>query len=166
MPDSKKYILDQSTAEKKLKRLSLEIMENNPGISEVILAGISGSGLVIASHIKDYLSEWKDVQVKLITITLDKKNPGDVTLSENMDFNNKVIIVADDVSSSGRTLLYAMKPFLAYRPASIQALILVERMHNDFPVHPDYVGLAIATTLQERITVETDNGNVTGAYLN
>jgi pyrimidine operon attenuation protein / uracil phosphoribosyltransferase len=42
---------------------------------------------------------------------------------------------------------------------------LVERMHNTFPIKPDYVGLSIATTLQDHIQVEVNEGEVDGAYL-
>jgi pyrimidine operon attenuation protein/uracil phosphoribosyltransferase len=96
---------------------------------------------------------------------LDKKEPKEVTVSRAMDFTGKVIIVVDDVANSGRTLLYAMKPFLDFLPKKIQALVLVARSHNSFPVHPDYVGLSIATTLQEHIYVEVGKGKVLGAYM-
>jgi pyrimidine operon attenuation protein/uracil phosphoribosyltransferase len=61
--------------------------------------------------------------------------------------------------------LYATKPFLEYQPKKIQTLVLVGRSHNSFPVHPDYVGLTLATTLQEHIYVEVSEDKVLGAYL-
>ena len=86
-------------------------------------------------------------------------------LSKSFDFNDKVIIVIDDVANSGKTLLYSLKPFLAYHPKKIQSLVLVERSHNSFPVRSDYVGLSIATTLQEHIYVEVGGDTVLGAYM-
>jgi pyrimidine operon attenuation protein/uracil phosphoribosyltransferase len=165
MAAEKNYILDQATAEKKLRRMALEILEDNPDSTEIILAGIRGSGTVIARRIQAHLAEFSPVKVQMLTISLDKRNPTDVTLSENTDCNNKLIIVTDDVANSGRTLLFALKPFLAFHPARIQVLVLIQRTHNDFPVHPDYVGIPIATTLQEHICVETEGDTVTGAYL-
>jgi pyrimidine operon attenuation protein/uracil phosphoribosyltransferase len=76
-----------------------------------------------------------------------------------------VIIIIDDVANSGRTVLYALKPFLDFYPKKIQTLVLVERRHNSFPVRPDYIGLSVATTLQEHIFVEVDSEKVLGAYL-
>jgi pyrimidine operon attenuation protein/uracil phosphoribosyltransferase len=38
-------------------------------------------------------------------------------------------------------------------------------MHKQFPVKADFVGLSVATTLQEHIQVEVAEGAVTGAYL-
>lgn len=165
MTKSKKYILDRPTAEKKLRRMALEILENNHDEKEIILAGIRESGSVVARTIQKMIAEIATVKTQLLTITLDKRTPQDIELSQSFDFNNKVIIIIDDVANSGKTLLYALKPFLDYQPKKIQALVLVERSHNSFPVHSDYVGLSLATTLQEHIFVEVKDENIVGAYL-
>ena len=44
-------------------------------------------------------------------------------------------------------------------------IVLVERTHKTFPVQPDYVGLSVATTLEEHIYVELTDTEITGAYL-
>ncbi|MDP4261995.1 MAG: phosphoribosyltransferase family protein [Bacteroidota bacterium] len=163
--DAKKYILDQSVAEKKLRRMALEIIEDNLDEKSIILAGIRESGSVVAKCIQQILAETSSLQTELIGISLDKRDPKEVTLNRTMDFNDRVIIIADDVANSGKTLLYALKPFLDFQPKKIQALVLVGRSHNSFPVHPDYVGLSIATTLQEHIYVEVSQDKVLGAYL-
>ena len=56
-------------------------------------------------------------------------------------------------------------PFSDLNPKKIQTLVLVERSHNTFPVKPDYVGLSVATTIQEHIYVEVDKNQVKGAWL-
>jgi pyrimidine operon attenuation protein/uracil phosphoribosyltransferase len=165
MPSTKKYILDQATAEKKMRRMALEIIENNIDETGVILAGVRESGTVVARHMQELLGEISAVKTELISITLDKREPKEVILSKEMDFTNKVIILVDDVANSGKTLLYALKPFLAFHPKKIQMLVLVERSHNSFPVHPDYVGLSVSTTLQEHIYVEVEDGKIAGTYL-
>jgi pyrimidine operon attenuation protein/uracil phosphoribosyltransferase len=165
MSDKKNYILDQITAEKKMRRMALEILEDNFEEKELVLAGIRNSGSVVAKNIQKMLTELSHFKIDLISISLDKKTPRAVTLSDQVDVNNKVIIVTDDVANSGRTLLYALKPFLEFQPKKIQTLVLVGRSHNSFPVHPDYVGLTIATTLQEHIYVEVIGDKVVGAYM-
>ena len=75
------------------------------------------------------------------------------------------MILVDDVSNSGRTLLYALKPLLDVHPRRIQTLVLVERMHKLFPVKPDYVGLSVATASQDYIRVEIEEGEIIGAYV-
>ena len=165
MTTEKKYILSKEVVEKKLRRMAFEILENNIDEKEIIFAGIRESGSVVAKVIRQMLAEISSIKTELITITLDKKEPTDVSLSRSIDLNGKVIILIDDVSNSGKTLLYALKPFIEFHPKKIQTLVLVERTHTSFPVRPDYVGLSIATTLQEHIFVEVKGEVVTGAYL-
>jgi pyrimidine operon attenuation protein / uracil phosphoribosyltransferase len=163
----KNYILTQQVAEKKLRRMAYEILENNAGEQQLILAGIRDSGSVIARVIQKQLQEIAGglLTTRLITISLDKRNPGPVTLSETLSFDDQVIIVIDDVANSGKTLLYAMKPFLEFHPRKIESLVLVERSHKAFPIQPDYTGLSLATTLQEHIYVDVEGDQVRGAWL-
>lgn len=163
----KNYILTQPVAEKKLRRMAFEILENNADEKLLILAGIKDSGTVIARNIQRHLKEIAGdrLQTRLIEISLDKKRPGPVTLSETLSFDDQVIIIIDDVAMSGKTLLYAMKPFLEFHPRKIESLVLVERSYKAFPVEPDYKGLSLSTTLQEHIYVEVDGEGVKGAWL-
>ena len=161
----KNYILSPEVAAKKLRRMAFEILENNYGETEFILAGIRENGTAIAHIIQDLLREISGLNTELITVSLNKKDPGEVTLSRRSDMSNQVIILIDDVCNSGKTLLYTIKPFLDLHPKKIQTLVLVERSHNTFPVKPDYVGLSVATTLQEHIYVEVANGRVHGVWL-
>ena len=163
---SKNYILDQSVAEKKLRRMALEILENNGDEKELLIVGIDENGSVIARNIRELIGELSpSIKTEFLTISLDKRTPREIKLSHQMDFNGKSIIVVDDVANSGKTLLYALKPFLDFQPRKIQILVLVERSHNSFPVRPDYVGISISTTLQEHIFVEVNETRVLGAYL-
>jgi len=147
--------------------MAYEILENNAGEQQLILAGIRDSGSVIARNIQRHLQDIAGdrLSIRLISIGLDKKKPGPVTLSESLPFDDQVIIIIDDVAMSGKTLLYAMKPFLDFHPRKIESLVLVERTHKAFPVQPDYKGLSLSTTLQEHIYVEVDGDAVKGAWL-
>ena len=162
---SKNYILTGEVAAKKLRRMALEILENNADEQAIILAGIKDNGSVIAKCIQKILSEISSIQTELIHISLDKKTPKNIDVEPVLDFNNKVVVLVDDVSNSGKTMTYALKPFLQSHPKKIQTLVLVERKHNAFPVQPDYVGLSIATTLQEHIYVEVAGDDVKGAWM-
>jgi pyrimidine operon attenuation protein/uracil phosphoribosyltransferase len=159
------YILTQEASNRKMLRMAYEILENNYDEDELILAGIRESGSVIARNVQGLLKGIKNVSTELIMITLDKKFPEEVILNKSLSFENKVVILIDDVSNSGKTLLYALKPFLLSHPRKIQTLVLVERTHKAFPIKPDYVGLSVATTLQEHIYVEVQGDEVKGAWL-
>ena len=162
---TRKYILDENTVAKKLERMALEIIENNLEEPELILIGIRDHGSVIAKAIQEHLQKLSSVQTKLLHLSLDKKHPGKIEINEEVDFTGKAIILIDDVTNSGKTMLYALQPLLPFYPKEIQTLALVERSHKAFPIHTDYVGISLATTLQDHIYVEVDGDRVTGAYI-
>ncbi|MCA6451525.1 MAG: phosphoribosyltransferase [Chitinophagaceae bacterium] len=163
---AKNYILNREAAEQKLHRMTLELAESLNGDTEpVVLIGIRNSGTVIAEKVAGLLKNYVSNEIKVVSLTMDKKHPVEITLDEQISLNNLHVVITDDVTNSGRTLLYALKPLLDYFPKSIQTLVLVERMHKLFPINPDYVGLSVATTLQEHIQVEVENGVLTGAYI-
>jgi pyrimidine operon attenuation protein/uracil phosphoribosyltransferase len=165
MSNSKNYILSKEVTHKKIRRIAYEILENNIDEQEIILAGIMDNGAVLAKIIQKNLEEISALKIELITLRLDKKNPKEVLVDPAIDFNDKVIIIIDDVSNSGKTLSYALKPFLEFHPKKIRTLVLVERSHTSFPVRPDYVGLSVATTIQEHIFVEVKGEELIGAYM-
>ena len=65
-----------------------------------------------------------------IEIDIDKKNPKNISIPKENNFDDAVIIITDDVANSGKTLLYALKPFLEFYPKKIQVLVLVERSYK------------------------------------
>ncbi len=159
-------ILTRDVAQKKMERMALEIREQLSDDGEpLVLIGIKENGFIIAQIMFDLLAPANHREIKIIACTLNKKQPAAVEFSEDISYDNKNIILVDDVANSGRTLLYALKPLLEFYPRRIQTLCLVERMHKAFPIKPDYVGLSVATTLQDHIQVEVEDGKVTGAYL-
>jgi len=158
-------ILNASSAQKKLRRMALEIAERNESIDEIIIIGIKENGIFIARKIEEYLQPVFSGNIKTIALSLNKKNPDEVILSEEVSLNNKLILLVDDVANSGRTMLYALKPLLQQHPSQIQTLALVERTHKLFPVALNYVGLSVSTTEEENIVVTVEDGEVSGAYL-
>lgn len=162
---ARNYILDQETANRKLTRMAYEVMENNSEENRLIIAGIRENGTVIARNIERILKEISSMELLFVTVTLNKKQPGEIEVQPAMNWDDSTILLIDDVANSGRTMLYALKPFLHAHPRSIQTLALVERSHTAFPVRPDYVGLSVATTLQEHIFVEVEGDRVKGAWL-
>jgi pyrimidine operon attenuation protein / uracil phosphoribosyltransferase len=158
-------ILSADIINRKIRRMALQVAESNTEEDAIIVAGIAGNGAVLAQKLVKELKEVSPMAVQLLTIRINKKEPTNALLEAGTDFSNKVILIVDDVANSGRTMLYALKPFLTFLPKKIQTLVLVERSHKLFAVQPDYVGLSVATTLQEHITVETEGEEITGAWL-
>jgi pyrimidine operon attenuation protein/uracil phosphoribosyltransferase len=165
--NDKKILLNKEVAEQKLHRMALEVAEQLTGDeAELVLIGVRNSGMVVAEHIGALLKEYISGQMQVISVSFDKHEPKEIMFSKEIDFNGKNILVIDDVSNSGKTLLYTMKPLLSFSPKRIQTLVLVERMHKLFPIKPDYVGMSVATTSEDYITVEVQDSEIIGAYVN
>lgn len=163
--EQEKQILTAEVAAKKLRRMALQVVEDNYNATQLVLIGIKAHGTVIAEKISHYIREVFSGEVIVLELSMDKKHPDAITLNTAFDFNDKTIILIDDVANSGRTMLYALKPMLEKFPKKIQTLALVERTHKSFPVDVDYVGLSVSTTTAEHIVVEVENGEVLGAWM-
>ena len=164
--EQRKQIMTAEVANKKLRRMALQVVEQNYNEAQLILIGIKTSGTAIAEKISQYLKEVFSGEVVILELSMDKKNPLNISIEPSIDLNDKIIILIDDVANSGRTMLYALKPLLNQLPKKIQTLALVERTHKSFPVDVDYVGFSVSTTLDEHILVEVAEGEVMGAWLN
>ncbi len=163
--ENKRYILSAEAASKKLQRMALEVVEQNYTTNELVLIGIKNSGSVIAQKISTCLRDFFKGDITVLELTMDKRNPGPVSLNKQMDFNGKTIILIDDVANSGRTMLYALRPLLEQLPHKIQTLALVGRTHKAFPIEVDYIGLSVSTTTDEHIYVEVEGDEILGAWM-
>ncbi len=152
---------DQTT--QKIKRLALEIMEQNFHEQEIILVGINKSGTQLAQRLLTQMKPMAEGEIQLTSVHLNPANPMEEEVYTDLSpdsFDQKVIIVVDDVANTGRTLHYSMKPFLAVLPKKIEVAVLVDRQHKLFPIATDYVGIALATTLQENIEVRFEEEEI------
>jgi len=165
MSQSRNCVLDRETINRKIRRMALQVAEENAGEERLCVAGINGNGEVVAAALVAALKQVSAIDTEIITVKLNKKAPQDARVPEGVVVKDRVVILVDDVANTGRTMLYALRPFLDGGPARIQTMVLVERSHKLFPVQTDYAGLSIATTLQDHITVETEGSEITGAWL-
>lgn len=161
----KNYIFDAEKAMMKMKRMAYEILENNQADDQLVFAGIQGNGSIIADLMANLVQEISGRKIERVSIDLNKQHPMNVVVSPSIDVNDKVVIIIDDVTNSGKTISYGLKPFLEHHPKKIQTLVLVERSYTKFPVRADYVGHSLSTFLNEHIFVEVKNNIVTGAYV-
>jgi pyrimidine operon attenuation protein/uracil phosphoribosyltransferase len=162
---TKNCILNKQAITQKMKRMALEVAEQNLDETELIIAGINGNGEIVAKTLAAELAKVHPFQIQTITIHINKKQPLEISIKDSIDFNNKSVIIVDDVANTGKIIMYALKPFLNFYPKKIQTFVLVERSHKLFPIQNDYTGLSVTTTLQEHIAVETQGDEITGAWL-
>ena len=164
---TKSKILNIQEINQKLKRLAWQVYEKNSAEKEVIIVGISERGLILAKKLVEHIKKISNIKTKISHLELDKDNPYNKEVSLDLiekEYDNKVVIIVDDVLNSGKTLMYAAKHFLTTRLISLSILVLVDRNHNRYPIKADYIGLSLATTLQEYINVDL-KGADKGVYL-
>ena len=160
-------ILNHQQIEQKINRIAHEIYEYNFEEHEIVIAGIADRGYILAKKINEVLLKISPLKTKLLEIKIDKSNLKieDTLLNvKREELKNKVVMLVDDVLNTGKTMIFALHPFLKYDIKKIATIVLVDRNHNLFPVRADYVGLSLATTLKEHISVEFMEGN-DAAYL-
>ena len=149
-------LLNTAAIKAKLKRMAIEIAENNFNEKEIVLLGIIDRGVFIAEYLMNELKQENGLQIYIGTIQLNKQEPLKNTIELKCDvaLENKTVIVIDDVANSGKTLLYALKPLMEKDLKKLQVAVLVDRQHKRFPITPDFIGISVSTTLQEMIYVK------------
>ncbi|MFD2890777.1 phosphoribosyltransferase domain-containing protein [Flavobacterium chuncheonense] len=159
-------ILNHQEIEHKIKRISYQIFETFVDEKEVIIAGIANSGYTFAEKIAAELNKISDLKVTLCEVHINKQNPQEtITTSLNPEeYQNKGLVLVDDVLNSGTTLIYGVKHFLDVPLSKFKTAVLVDRNHKKYPVKADFKGLSLSTSLQEHIQVVFE-ANSSYAYL-
>lgn len=154
-------ILDHKAIEHKTRRIAYQIYESNVAENEVILAGIADNGYKFAERLSQLLSEIAPFKTTLCKVTMDKKNPlGTVQTSLDATlYENKSVVLIDDVLNSGTTLVYGVKHFLDVPLKQFKTAVLVNRNHKKFPVKADFKGISLSTSLNESVKVSFRKGN-------
>ena len=164
----KSLILDKAALKQKIVRLAYEIVEDQFEEKEICLVGVLQGGFQIAKLLKKEIQKIKGIPVSISSIKVHKENPlvSPTELSEEISYyNGKAVIIVDDVANSGRTIFYAFQQFLNIIPKTVKVAVLVDRKHKKFPVHCDYVGTSLGTTIKEHIEVIFSGSQVEAAYL-
>lgn len=160
-------ILTHTEIEHKTRRIAYQIYETFVDEDTVVLAGITSNGYVFAQKIANVLEEISSLKIVLCEVFIDKSKPnGPITTSiSQKDYENKGLVLVDDVLNSGTTLVYGVKHFLEVPLSKFKTAVLVDRNHKKYPVKADFKGISLSTSLQEHVQVVFDT---TGdyAYLN
>jgi len=149
-----------------IERLAHQILENHAESKELILIGISGRGIDLRDRISDILAGIGKVKLQKGEIQLNKLEPLKMDILMDLELSalkDKEIVLIDDVLNSGKTLVHCMAHLLKADVKSIRTVVLVDRIHRNFPIKADYVGMSLSTTIQERVEVEL--GKEDYAYL-
>ncbi|REH48801.1 pyrimidine operon attenuation protein/uracil phosphoribosyltransferase [Tenacibaculum gallaicum] len=166
MTDVNNIILNNTQVEQKIRRIAFQIYESNSNETEIIIAGIADNGYFLAEKISTVLSEVSPIKITLCKVSIDKRNPiSPITTSiNNKEYQNKALVLVDDVLNSGTTLIYGVKHFLEVPLKRFKTAVLVNRNHKKYPVKADFKGISLSTSIKEHVVVEFKT-NETIAYL-
>ena len=159
-------ILDKKQIEDKIKRISYEIYEENFDDESILICGIEKNGSTIAKEVIKELESICNIKIEFISVALNKKKPLNTVeiKSKKSTIKDKSIILIDDVSNTGRTLIYVLNELTKFEPKKINTAILVNRDHSLFPIKINFVGLSLSTSINNHIEVIL-NKDDNGAYL-
>lgn len=162
--ESRTLLLDEKQVLQRVNRLAYQIYEDNSSEAEIVLAGIAKSGYLLCERIASALQKISPLKVILAEVVIDKHSQESKEVKVSLpkaQLKGKVIILIDDVLNSGKTMMFALKPFLDAEIKKIRTVVLINRNHKRFPVAADFTGLSLSTTLKEHISVEFENGKTT-----
>lgn len=159
-------ILTQQQIQQITKRIAYQIYETFVDETEIVIVGIANSGYTFAQKISDEVSKISDIKVVLGKVEVNKQNPLQEIKTDLLkaDYENKAIVLVDDVMNSGATLVYGVKYFLEVPLKKFKTAVLIDRSHKKYPVKADFKGISLSTSSLEHIQV-VFNENEEYAYL-
>tara|TARA_A100001388_G_scaffold275031_1_gene259765 strand:- start:1346 stop:1837 length:492 start_codon:yes stop_codon:yes gene_type:complete len=157
----KKQVLDFEKISRICGRLAYQILENNINEDEILLVGIKEKGYEIAKIIEQKLNDITSNKVHLKSITIDKKNPNQISeIDINFNLLPKSVYLVDDVLNTGKTLMFAVNSLLKYDFNLIKTLVLIDRNHKRFPIKVDFKGISLSTNLDDTVKLISENKNL------
>ena len=169
-------IMDAPAIQRALRRIAHEIIERNPDLGSIVLAGIPSRGNEIARRIAEFIKSIETVEVGtgIIDVAMHRDDVGTradlpmVRASQlPLPLEGRTVIIVDDVLYTGRTVRAAMDAISSFgRPARIQLAALIDRGHRELPIRADYVGKNLPTGANEKVRVQIGSkGEEDGVWL-
>ncbi|MBD29381.1 MAG: bifunctional pyr operon transcriptional regulator/uracil phosphoribosyltransferase [Acidimicrobiaceae bacterium] len=163
-------IMNADGVRRALWRMSHEILEQNSGLSGIVLVVLEVGGVHLARKLAENLLEIEKENVPVGTLDVafyrddigirqvTPSNPTDLPF----DLSSQIVVLVDDVLFTGRTIRAAMDAIVDFgRPAAVQLAVMIDRGHRELPIRPDYVGKNVPTRRDELVDV-TENGVLLG----
>ncbi len=160
-------VMDAAAIRGALRRIAHEIIERNPDLRALVLAGIPSRGVEIARRLAALVEEFAKVRVEsgIIDVSMHRDDVGKraelpmVQASRlPVPLDGRTVVIVDDVFYTGRTVRAAMDAIGTFgRPARIQLATLIDRGHRELPIRADYVGKNIPTAPNERVRLRLEN---------
>ena len=158
---SQNTILNHQEIEHKIKRIAYQIYETFVDEESIVIAGIASNGYVFAKKISAVLKTISPLEIILCEVIINKQNLNSeikTSISEQI-YQNKGIVLVDDVLNSGSTLMYGVKHFLEVPLKKLKTAVLVDRNHKKYPIKVDFKGISLSTSSKEHVAVVFEEAN-------
>jgi pyrimidine operon attenuation protein/uracil phosphoribosyltransferase len=156
-------VLDAKDLARILDKMTQEIIDTHRQMDKLALIGVHTRGVFIARRIQELILAQQGVSLETGAVDINlyrddwtRIGAQPVVRKSEIDFNidGKKIILIDDVLFTGRTVRAAMDALMDFgRPARIELAVLIDRGHRELPIHANYIGQTIKTTLGEAVNV-------------
>ncbi len=163
--NNKNIILDYQDVENKIKRISLEILEDNIDQKKLIFFGVSKNGIIIAKKIINLISEYSEIDFEMVGVEIDLNSVNPIEFERDFKINNKSVIIVSDVSQSAKTLQVIISGLMSLDPFKIKTAVMINRDHSLFPVKIDFSGLNLSTSMNEHVNVKVNKDEEFTVYL-
>ena len=164
--NSKNIILDYQDVENKIKRISLEILEDNIDQKNLILFGVSKNGKIIAKKIIALIKKYSKIDLELIGVEIVLNSKNVLKFDKDIKVNNRSVIIVSDVSQSAKTLQLIISNLMSQDPFKIKTAVMVNRDHSLFPVKINFSGLNLSSSVNEHVDVSVNEDEEFTVYLN
>ena len=164
--NSKNIILDYQDVENKIKRISLEILEDNIDQKNLILIGVSKNGKIIAKKIIALIKKYSKIDLELIGVEIVLNSKNVLKFDKDFKVNNRSVIIVSDVSQSAKTLQLIISSLMSQDPFKIKTAVMVNRDHSLFPVKINFSGLNLSSSVNEHVDVSVNEDEEFTVYLN
>ncbi len=164
--NSENIILDYQDVENKIKRISLEILEDNIDQKKLILFGVSKNGKIIAKKIIALIKKYSKIDLELIGVEIVLNSKNVLKFDKSFRVNNRSVIIVSDVSQSAKTLQLIISSLMSQDPFKIKTAVMVNRDHSLFPVKINFSGLNLSSSVNEHVDVSVNEDEEFTVYLN
>ena len=164
--NSENIILDYQDVENKIKRISLEILEDNIDQKKLIFFGVSKNGKIIAKKIIASIKKHSEIDLELIGVEIDINSNNVLKFDKIFKVNNRSLIIVSDVSQSAKTLQLIISRLMSHDPFKIKTAVMVNRDHSLYPVKINFSGLNLSTSVNEHVDVNVNSDDEFTVYLN
>ncbi len=139
-----------------LRRMAFEVYERNFDTDRLVLGGIGPRGCFVADVLEKHLAEISPLKLTRCDFVKLEQGLGWQSPPQVDDISESAFLIVDDVLYSGSTIVHALAMLAPLTPARVRTAVLIDRGHHRFPVQANYVGMEIATSLKQYVSVEVN----------